>query len=135
MSDKRTITLTNRPPVAVCEDAWPIIATARDREFDGQYDFQANQISKWFMGVRQHEDGRAIVYATYSYESRWAGSRDYSAKHGELLPAGASAADIVTAIRAVAERMTCAESHAEDSERWSAVMNECIADLPAEILE
>jgi len=32
----------------------------------------------------------------------------------ELLPAGASAADIVTAIRAVAERMTCAESHAEE---------------------
>src|SRR6185436_3794374 len=105
---RRTITLTDRPPVIISDDKWPLIASASDKEFDNQYEFQANRISKWFVGVRQHEDGRTIVYATYSYSSNWQNSRDYSAKRGVMLDSFAlreasDSADIVRAVREVTE--------------------------------
>ncbi|HMP03552.1 MAG TPA: hypothetical protein PKC45_13730 [Gemmatales bacterium] len=83
----RTITLTGRPPVNISEDAWPIVASAADKEWDNRYECQANEISRWHVTVRQHDDGRAIVYATYSYTSNWANSRCYAAKRGVLLAA------------------------------------------------
>lgn len=127
----RTITLTDRTPVRIEDENWKMIASASDKEFDNQYEFQANRISKWFIGVRQHADGRAIVYATYSYSSNWQGARDYSAKHGELLAIGA---DIVRAIKDVAAEMSACECDGEDGMRWTTLADECIADLPAEEL-
>lgn len=129
---KRTITLTGRPPVTIAEDSWPIIASAGDKEFDNQYEFQANQISKWGVFVRQHDDGRAIVYATYSYTSNWQGSRSYAAKAGVLLDAGS---DIVDAIEEVCRDVAGQECHGDDCERWDTLCRECVADLPAEELE
>jgi len=106
----RTITLTDRAPVRIVEEEWPIIASAKD--WDGEFDFQAPRT--WAMRVRQHADGRAIVYATYATQFRgeveWRG--------GELLDAGA---DIAAAIRRVGE----------DGAMPEHVIRECIADLPA----
>lgn len=130
----RTITITGRPPVRIAEVNWPLIASASDRDFDSQYEPQANQISKWFVGVRQHADGRAVVYATYSYDSNWQGARDHQARHGVLLPAGSDAAAICRAIRDVAEDMAAAEHDGEDAARWPTLAAECIADMPAETL-
>lgn len=130
--EKRTITLTNRPPVVINDENWPLIASASDKEFDNQYESQANQISKWFVGVRQHEDGRAIVYATYSYTNNWAGARDFHAKRGVLLPPGQ---DLVAAINEVCDDIAGAECDGEDNARWKTIAAECVADLPAEVLE
>jgi len=137
---RRTITLTDRPPVIISDDKWPLIASASDKEFDNQYEFQANRISKWFVGVRQHEDGRTIVYATYSYSSNWQNSRDYSAKRGVMLDSFAlreasDSADIVRAVREVTEDIAGAECQDGDAARWRTLADECIADLPADVLD
>lgn len=132
MSSKRTITLTDRPPVNINEDAWPMIANAGDKEYDNQYEFQANRISKWFIGVRRHQDGRAIVYATYSYSSAYQGARGYAVKHGVMLPAGTTDADICRAVKDVAGMMAEAEHNGGDASRWPQFANDCIADMPAE---
>jgi hypothetical protein len=135
MSDTtRTITLTGRPPVKINEADWPMIASASDLDHDNEYEFQANRKTKWFVGVRQHQDGRAVVYATYSHSSAFQSERDYAAKRGVLLPAAASTDQIVEAIKDVCDDMAIAEHRGGDDDRWAALMHECIADLPAETL-
>jgi hypothetical protein len=131
-NQKLTITLTGRAPVTIDKEAWPFIATSGDKEFDNQYEFQANRISKWDLDVRQHADGRAIVYARYSYRSQFQGARDHSVRGGELLP---DSSDLPEAIRRVGEWMASQEHQDEDAKRWESLINECIADLPAVELE
>ncbi|MCA9180563.1 MAG: hypothetical protein KDA51_03900 [Planctomycetales bacterium] len=130
MSDKRTITLTGRPPVRISDDNWPTLASASDKDWDNEYEFQANRITKWFIGVRQHRDGRAIVYATYSYSTNWQGERDASKKCGQMLDAGSSIDDIIRAIEYV-----CDDMGAGGDGKWDELKAECIADLPAVELE
>lgn len=116
MSDNektRTITLFDRRPVKIREAEWPVIARASDH--DNQYEFQANR--RWNLRVRQHADGRAIVYGTYDtafqHEANRAG--------GELLEAGE---DVAATVARVAKRLGFADHIAEA----------CVADLPAEDL-
>lgn len=130
----RTITLTGRPPVSVTEENWPVIASAGDSEHDGQVECQANVRTKWTLAVRQHEDGRAIVYARYTRTSNYQHARDYSAAGGDLLPAKSSAADICAAIGRVGAAIAEAEHHDRDAARWPTLVAACIADMPAEEL-
>lgn len=111
---RRTITLTDRPPVTIIEDDWPTIASAS--EHDGQIECQANR--RWGLHVRQHEDGRSIVYAVYS--TQYQGESGY--RGGEMLPTVNDS--IPEAIRRVGER----------GEFSAHIIDECIADLPAEQL-
>ena len=134
MPDTRTITLTGRRPVKINDDQWPLIASASDKDWDGQHECQANCISKWFVGVRQHDDGRAIVYATYSYSSNWVNARNFASKRGVLLSAGASDDDINSAISEVCDDIASAEHKDDDASRWDGLMHECVADMPAESL-
>ena len=130
----RTITLTGRPPVKVSNEDWGLIASANDMDHDNQYDFQANRISKWFVGVRQHDDGRTIVYATYSHTSNYQGERGYSAKRGVLLPVGTTVDQIADSVFEVCKDIAQAEHQGEDAGRWTELMHKCLADLPAEEL-
>jgi hypothetical protein len=131
----RTITLTSRPPVKIAEDSWPMVASASDKEFDNQYEFQSNRKSTWFVGVRQHEDGRAIVYARYSYDSNWQNARCYSAARGVLLTAeSATTEGICQSIEEVCRDIANAEHQGDDADRWPTLAAECIADMPAEEL-
>lgn len=135
MTDKiRTITLTGRPPVKINDENWPLIASASENDYDGEFEFQANRMSKWFIGVRQHEDGRAIIYDTYSYRSNWQGARGYSAKRGVLLPVGTTVDQIADSIFEVCKDIAQAEHQGDDAERWTEMMHECLADMPAETL-
>ena len=108
----RTITLTDRPPVKISEDAWPVIAEGR--WWEGQYDFQAHR-DGW-LKVRQHADGRTLVYGAYNT----AYQTEHDLRGGELLREGD---DIAAAINRVAETCRATECAAK-----------CIADLPAEEL-
>ncbi len=53
-----TITLSDRRPVKLVARDWPVIASASGH--DGKVACQANR--EWTIRVRQHEDGRRVVY-------------------------------------------------------------------------
>ena len=111
-----TITLTDRPPVRVDKDKWPIIASASD--WDDQYEFQANR--KWKLIVRQCErdgDDRCIVYGIY--DTAW--QNENSRRGGEIV---SDLSEVTAAVKRVAEYLGFEERLADD----------CIADLPAEDL-
>ena len=123
-----TITLTVRKPVKITKEDWPILAKADASDHDGKVEFQANRRWSWRLAVRQHSDGRAIVYGVYTYSSLYQGERCHDVRGGELVPAG----DIVAAIQRVGEWMQA--NAPKDGERFAEVTRECLADLPAEDL-
>ena len=112
-SKSLTITLTGRPPVKIDKAEWRTIAEAKG--WDGQIESQATRTRR--LVVRQHEDGRAIVYGVTT--SQWQGER--GARGGELLEAGADLAD---ALYRVAEHVGIDQG----------LVEHCIAKLPAEDL-
>ena len=112
MIERITIKLTNRRPITIVEDNWPLIARAKD--WDNTYEFQANRT--WRIRVRQHEDGRTVVYGVY--DTHYQGECNRVA--GYLLETD-DEAQITRAIRDVGEHIGC-----EDC-----MIDECIADLPA----
>ena len=57
-NDKLQITMSERRPLTIVKADWPIIATAF--RHDGQVECQANH--EWMISVREHRDGRRIVY-------------------------------------------------------------------------
>lgn len=114
---KRTITLTNRAPVRIVEDDWPIIAM--DTGYTGRVEAQANE--EWALRVRQHADGRSIVYGVRDRGPGGMAAGYKGSRSGELLKPGA---DIVAALHRVAEACSIPEDCIEG----------CIADLPAEDL-
>lgn len=127
----RIITLTGRAPVRIREDEWPVIASGSYRDHDNQYEFQANRKWKCDIRVRQHADGRAIVYGVYEYETQFQHERNFVARAGVLLLDGASG--IASGISEVASTLAAAAEEAghEFRSHISAAMRECIADLPA----
>lgn len=126
---QRTITLTDRAPVKVYEDEWPVLANASYEDYDNKYRFQANRTTDISIRVRQHADGRAIVYAVYNYSTKFQNERDRDLKFGELLEPGADlAASIRNVGRQLADRLDDDAPHVWD------LINECIADLPAQTL-
>lgn len=107
---KLTITLTGRAPVTIIKEDWPVIASAR--RWDNQYEFQANRT--WKLTVRQHEDGRAIVYGVHDTQFQ----NERCRRGGELLAPGD---DIPASIMLVMKTL----------DFDPVLADECIADLPA----
>jgi hypothetical protein len=132
-----TITLTDRRPVKIRKEEWPIIAEAEDFRHDGQVECQAGR--KWMsnMKVRQHEDGRTIVYAVADYDTIVQNESCFGARGGEMLTVEiGNTQPIVDAIKRVGQRMISRlpEAYYGERESWDQVINGCIADLPAEEL-
>jgi hypothetical protein len=111
--EKKTlkILLSDRAPVTIVREAWPVVASAR--WFEGQHESQANRRSR--ISVRQHADGRRIIYGWYV--SKWAVDREISS--GYL----ADEATLIETIRKVADELGRPELGIE-----------CIQDLPEEDL-
>jgi hypothetical protein len=128
----RTISLTNHRPVKIVEEEWPVIAQATDKDWDYQYECQANRTWSSSIRVRQHADKRAIVYARYEHSTQFQGESGCDLRHGQLLDADA---DIIGAINSVAGDMRASmEGEGEDAKMhvFDRLASECIADLPAE---
>lgn len=117
----RKITLTDRPPVSIREDQWRVIAdeVKRPGDFINGTPVPDDETDEYSIRVRQHEDGRAIVYGIVDAATQWTGTDDWSG--GELLVAGA---DIAAAIRRVGVA----------GEMPDSVVRNCIARLPAQAL-
>ena len=107
-----TITMSDRAPLRIDAEAWPVIASAL--WFDGQIEVQANK--KAWIKVREHEDGRLIVYGMYT--SNWQGARSLAG--GFLLGSPVTEEGTVRALRRVAGVI-----------EMPALADECIGDLPA----
>jgi hypothetical protein len=130
-----TITLTGRPPVKIKKDDWPVIADATDNDDHGtQIGNQANREDDWRVKVRQHADGRAIVYAIYDYSTLFQGERGASVRGGELVAADGDLVETISRVsRDMAERVNAERVNAENlpGDVFLRLGQECIADLPA----
>ena len=120
---RRTITLSDRPPVRISDNDWPVIASATGDSYEGgdcALRYQAlmrDECDRYALRVRRHADGRAIVYAIV--DSAAPGWHDW--RGGKLVDAGANLA-------AVIRRVGQAGGIPDD------VIRGAIADLPAEDL-
>jgi hypothetical protein len=123
----RTITLTSRPPVKIQDDQWPLIAHAYWH--DGVVECQANR--KGWLKVRQHADGRIIVYG--GYDSNW--PKEPNLRGGEILIPPGDGPLTPDDGRVVDDRVLAAAIHrVAASVRCAEIAEHCIADLPAEVI-
>lgn len=95
---KLRIRMSEQPPVSVVADDWPVVAS--DSSFNGEHECQANRI--WWIKVRQHADGRRIVYGCL--DSGPGGTRiGWRGAHGGFLVAPSDGPEeTIRAIRRVA---------------------------------
>ncbi len=61
-TEKITVTMSERAPLKIDPEVWPLIASAY--WFSGQHECQANYIRR--IEVREHEDGRRLVYGFHT---------------------------------------------------------------------
>jgi len=113
-----TIKMSERRPLKIKKSEWRLIARADWH--DGQYDFQAHTLRR--IVVREHADGRRIVYGLQEAGNggQYRGTRNPAG--GFLISAGDEDGTI-RAIRRVGGVI-------DDG----MLADECIADLPAEML-
>lgn len=129
---KITITMSESRPLKIDPAAWPKIASAS--KHDGRVECEANH--EWDIRVREHKDGRRIVYG--AYEAGNGGVHiGFRAKHGgfiidpktESIPgenASRTVPDEEETIRAIRR---VAGIIGDD-----AMGDECIGELPAQEL-
>jgi hypothetical protein len=128
MGKQRTITLTGRPPVTIDEDEWPLIARASDDDYQGndpakhQQASAQGQLDEYSLRVRQHADGRAVVYGTYT--EGWHSEHDGLSHAGYVVIPDGNPPTIEHAIDRVGKDLGVPAQLVAD----------CIADLPAEKL-
>lgn len=140
-AEKLTITLTDARPVTITKDLWPIIAESSWKDWDNTYESQANRTWSAWLKVRQHADGRTIVYGGYSHTTQFQNESGESYRDGERVdpsaedyPESERAAnywlgeEIIGAIKRVGETL----QGRSGSEHFADLIAECIADLPAE---
>lgn len=117
---KIAVTMSERAPLKLDPELWPLIASADTH--DGQVECQANR--EWRIKVREHADGRRVVYGWVCRGNGGMPIGYRGASGGYLVEAGANAGEeTIRAIRRVAGII------GDDQ-----LGDECIADLPAEEL-
>lgn len=118
----RIITMTNRAPVQIVESEWPEIAAATERpgSFRNGTRRSADETDCYTLRVRQHADGRTLVYGVIDAATGWTNTEDW--RGGELVtasePPHVTEDELIAAIRRVGARMP------------DSVVRACIADLP-----
>lgn len=115
----RTIVLTDRAPVKIDTEVWVRIAQHQECNDSPQRPCGVEshyEHSCWAIAVRQHTDGRTIVYGSVTGEPCWTLRETWEG--GVIVPADG---DVAAAIRSVAEAGKMPERIARN----------CIADLPA----
>ncbi len=115
-TQKIEIALSDRAPVKIDPDKWPVIAFAET--WNGEHKFQANYV-RWIK-VREHADGRRLVYGMLDSGNGGVPNGWRGASGGYLIDADQEAGT-VRAIRRVAGLI-------EDPK----LGDECLAALPAQ---
>ena len=150
-SKSRTITLTGRGPVKINTDDWPILAQASGDSYEGhdygrhQQALNQGECDTYHLTVRQHTDGRTLVYGVFDTASAWTHNEthrggllitppeiDFAIKGGWIWNGRIDDQPVTLTMWpgiAVAIRMVGEECGLPD-----AIIRACIADLPAEEL-
>ena len=128
----RTITLTDRAPVRIREDLWPIIAHGSFTYHDGTIRQQANRLCDIDIRVRQHADGRSIVYGIYKYDTHFAHEQCEIYRVGVLLEPNA---DLTAAIKEIGNQLIERINDSSMHRHVRDTVDDCIADLPPETLD
>ena len=120
--ERFVITLTDHAPVRISKDKWPILSSVNETLYSDNPDPSANEKIKSGsvrLIVRQHQDGRAIVYGVHENDDPL-GNADfsYNRRGGELLPARS---DLPAVIKRVGTSLGIGEE----------LIQACIAGLPA----
>lgn len=125
------ITLTGRVPVKITKDEWPVLASATEVDDHGtEIGNPPNREDGWRLMVRQHADGRAIVYGIYWFKSLFRKERDVEVRGGEILDFGADTPAAITRVAAqMSERVNAT---GRPGDRFLEMGERCIAGLPAE---
>ncbi len=115
----RIITLSDVPPVKISNEEWPQIACGDERpgSFVNGTPKPNYETDRFTIRVRQHADGRTIVYGVVDAATAWTGTESW---HGGVLLPQPTGQEIVLAIR----RLRIEGEMPESVERA------CIADLP-----
>jgi hypothetical protein len=120
----RTITLTNRAPVRIVEEDWPIIAEGHCGSETSECNIEVR--------VRRHCDGRAIVYGRFSYDYDFGDIPISSLTRikGRVGHLSSADADLAAGLRIVGdylrERMADADMH----KFITKTIDDCVAHLP-----
>lgn len=135
---QRVITLTNAQPIRIIDADWTLIASGNGDSFIGNDHARHTQstsngeLDRYILKVRQHNDGRTIVYGIFDAASAWTGHEDR--RGGELLTPPRDTLindtdwcvwdELPRAIRRVGEYCQLPDS----------IIRDCIADLPPQQL-
>jgi hypothetical protein len=122
-TDKIKITMSERRPLSIDKEAWPIIAKAN--WWNGEHKFQANY-ERWIR-VREHADGRRVVYGAYTSGNGGVPVGFRGAEGGFLVPARDGVPDDDGTVRAIRRIGGIIDD--------DKLADECIANLPAEPVE
>ena len=120
--ERFVITLTDHAPVRISKDKWPVLSSVNETLYSDDPDPSSNDKVKSGVVrliVRQHQDGRAIVYGVHENDDPL-GNDDfsYNRRGGELLP---SASDLPATIKRVGTSLGINEE----------LIQACIAGHPA----
>ncbi len=122
----RTITLTGRRPVTIDEDAWPRIAEALEHHSCGEH-AQNGKVS-WQLRIRQHADGRLIMYGTTRGWCQCSDTETTTPRAGYVLPAGTSDAELAAMALQVAKAILPPDYGSAEG-----LAQDLMADLPAAV--
>ncbi len=125
---KIKVTLSDASPVTIDPELWPIIASAD--WFNGQHDFQANYTRR--IVVREHEDGRRLVYGSYDRGPGGARIEFRGAEAGYLLDDDGYGSDEPRLKKAKEEQTIRAIRRVAGAIGDDELGAECIGDLPAQ---
>ena len=121
-------------PILIDSLQWPIVAKGARSACDNQYEFQAFRRWKASITVRQHTDGRAIVYGHYEFSTQYPMEEDCDLRDGVHCSAGA---DIPLVIRQVAQALEtdAAASEQEHGDIIAKAMRDCLANMPPKMID
>jgi hypothetical protein len=125
---RRTITLTNRPPIRILEDAWPVIAQGMCGSDDAPGAPYSK--SKWSIEIRVRKDkvGRTIIHANYNFDDpQHPPEKSQLVRVGRYLPIGA---DLTPNILAVGEELRERIDNQNMRKFVTSAVDACFARLP-----